>query len=380
MKIATAKRMIAVLLSCALLLLFVSCTIENTDTDETLATAKQSETKRDTEGVTEDAKKPSGNTSNEKEKIMDIYIIAGQSNAVGHSHISNAQELYAQTENKLRLGYSNVHYSGNARSNNNLNNIRDWDRVTLGLGFTPQYFGPEVGMADAFSSYYNGSTGKHAGIIKMAHGGTSLLNKTTDVSNIHGNWVSPSYAAELGIPFEGATGGIYRALLDQIRTGLADLENYGFTDVNVKAMYWMQGETDRDQPEEYKKSFEYFVEDLRRDLSDVLKEYTGTNDDRGASEMPIFVGTICETFFLQSTNGDTTLNRAFIEMQKTLPTVVDNCYVVDVSQYKMNEVVNGSVVMVDQVSGGGHWNQQNAFAVGRDVAAAMLDKCVEIER
>lgn len=377
----TAKKIIAALLSCVLFASFASCATEDTtDTDATTpVTSEQSGTESDTDGNTESDTKPGGGTTEEEGKTMDIYIIAGQSNASGHSHISNAQELYAQTANKLMMGYSNVHYSGNARSNNNLNNVKDWDGVTLGLGFTPQYFGPEAGMADAFSSYYNARTGKHAGIIKMAHGGTSLLNKTTDDCNIYGNWVSPSYAAQLGIPFEGATGGIYRALLEQVRTSLADLEDYGFTDVNVKGMYWMQGETDRDQPEEYKKSFEYFAEDLRRDLSDVLKEYTGTDDDRGASEMPIFVGTICETFYLQSTYGDTTLNRTFIEMQKTLPTVVDNCYVVDVSQYKMNEVVNGSVVVIDTVSGGGHWNQQNAFDVGRDVATAMLDVCINID-
>ena len=311
-----------------------------------------------------------------EDTTMDIYIIAGQSNASGHTYISNAQELYDQTGGALKTGYSNVHYSGHARYAGNLTNTTPWGKAKLGLGFTPEYMGPEAGMAEALSAYYNSRTGRHAGIIKMAHGGTSLLNVTNDENNKYGNWVSPSYAEELGIEYSGATGGIYRDLLAQVKKSLSELKAYGFTNVNIKAMYWMQGEQDRFNPSEYKKSFEYFIEDLRADLSEVVKEYTGTDDDRGASEMKIFVGTISENFYIQSTGGDPTVNKKFVEMQKSLPTVVDECYIVDNSKRVMNEYVNGQWVVLCSRSGMGHWNQKNAFEIGVNVGNAMLDKCV----
>ena len=94
--------------------------------------------------------------------------------------------------------------------------------------------------------------------------------------------------------------------------------------------------------------------------------------------MPIFVGTICESFYLQSTNGDTTVNKTFIEMQKTLPEVVENCYVVDNSQYAMTIVQdNGTIITIDDRSGAGHWNQTNAFTIGKNVGAAMLASFAE---
>jgi hypothetical protein len=57
--------------------------------------------------------------------------------------------------------------------------------------------GAEVGMASYLSkNYYNGD--KEAGIIKFAHGGTSLLANLSGENGAGGNWVSPSYAQYKG--------------------------------------------------------------------------------------------------------------------------------------------------------------------------------------
>lgn len=369
------KKFVAILLTCGMLFAVASCAAEEGIATDSTATDTAPSTS-DSESESKPVKESEKNENDEaKEKIMDIYIIAGQSNASGHTYISNAQELYDQTGGALRSGYSNVHYSGHARYAGNLTNTTPWGKAKLGLGFTPEYMGPEAGMAEALSAYYNSNTGLHAGIIKMAHGGTSLLNVTDDDNNKYGNWVSPSYAAELGVEYSGATGGIYRDLLAQVKKSLAELKAYGFTDVNIKAMYWMQGEQDRTNPTEYKKSFKYFIEDLRADLSEVVKEYTGTDDDRGASEMKIFVGTISENFYIQSTGGDPTVNKKFVEMQKTLPGAVEGCYIVDNSKRAMNEYVNGGWIALCSRSGMGHWNQKNAFEIGVAVGNGMLDNC-----
>ena len=57
-------------------------------------------------------------------------------------------------------------------------------------------------MAVALSNYYNADTGRIAGILKYAHGGSKLSGNDTDANN----WVSPSYAEAFGWEYGGTTG------------------------------------------------------------------------------------------------------------------------------------------------------------------------------
>ena len=362
----TVKRIIALALSAIMLFAFSACS--ETDGDSTTEESSSVPTSETTEAESTQAE----SDGTDDEKILDIYIIAGQSNACGYTNITNRQALLSQAP-ELEKGFSNVHYSGNARSDIDyttlVNNVKPWQKTTLGLGASSGKIGPEAGMADALSAYYNEDTGKHAGIIKYAHGGTCLLNEYGG-SNQHGNWVSPTYAQTLGVKYEGATGGLYRGLLEQVEKSLSELDEYGFAGVSIKAMYWMQGESDRAKPAEYKKAFEYFVADLRTDLSLLLNEYTDSTDDCGALEMPVFVGTISETFSLSASDTEGTSNKAFIQMQKTLPSSIDACYIVDNSTYKMGEWKSGALTVLG--SDPYHWNQADAFIIGKNVGDAML--------
>ncbi len=306
------------------------------------------------------------------EKSIDIYLIAGQSNATGYSKISDCEAAYAWAP-ELENGFSNIHYAGNSRSNGGTNRDRDidWQKVCLGLGANSDLFGPEAGMAKAMSEYYNEESGRHAGFIKYAYGGSSLLNRTEGGTHSDGNWVSPSYKATLGESVvDGVTGKMYENFLEQVARNISELEDYGgYTTIRICGLYWMQGCTDREDPIEYETAFAYFAEDIRNDLSAIVKEYTGSDDDCGASEMPIVVGTISQTHDLISPETEE-VNIEFIEIQKGFSMMIDHCYVVDNSAYPITKWENGNKLIPG--SDRYHWNQEDALAIGANVGELLL--------
>ena len=308
-----------------------------------------------------------------EEKTIDLYFIAGQSNAAGTTKITDASAAYLFAP-ELRDGFSNIHYAGNSRSNvsdvTKQNRDLPWQPVTLGLGITNNtYMGPEAGMAKALSAYYNEESGKEAGIIKYAMGGSALVNKDAE------NWASPSYVATLDAAevYEGKTGQLYANFLEQVERNIGELAAYGgYTKINLCGLYWMQGCNDKTKPTSYKPAFEFFATDIRNDLSALMKEYTGTDDDCGASELPIVVGTISQTQSLD-TAGEEAKGITFIEMQKALPETVENCYVVDNSQFQIcgvndEDVTTPVVVGSDKA----HWNQADMLTIGKNVGKELL--------
>ncbi len=332
-----------------------------------------------------------GSVTNEKEKddgeedgdlperSIDLYLIAGQSNATGFSIISDREGAYEWSP-ELKNGFTHIHYAGNSRSNGSGDRDRDidWRNVTFDLGAKTGLFGPEAGMAKAMSEYYNEESGRDAGFIKYAYGGSSLLNRTDGSTHCDGNWVSPSYKATLtyGV-VEGVTGKLYENFLEQVERNISQLKQYGgYTTVNIRGLYWMQGCSNKTDPVEYEKAFAYFAADIRRDLSAILKEYTGTDDDCGASEMPIVVGTISQTQNLLSENTEN-INIEFIEMQKGLADKIENCYVADNSAYAITRWENGKAVILG--SDQWHWNQEDALAIGVNVGNIFLSLLPEEE-
>ena len=321
---------------------------------------------------------PSGNPDDDKDDgkdTIDIYLIAGQSNAVGCTAISDrtAAEKFIP-----KGGFANVHYAGSARTGGNPfnNNEKQWCKTNLGFGANENMIGPEVGLAKALSEYYNEETGRHAGIIKFAHGGSSVF----DVSwgeNATGNWVSPSYAKYLDVLYndDDITGGFYRGFLAQVKKNIEQIEAYsGHTKVNIVGLYWMQGETDRDSISEYRKSFKYLVEDLRKDLADIMLEFTNGESDCGAADMPVLIGTISMGFSLSSASTATSVNGPFIAMQRGLASSIENCYVVDNSNFPICKWENNAMVVVgtDRY----HWNQADMLQIGMNVGKTFLDEIV----
>ena len=388
------KIAVALLLAAFMLIGCISCS-DDTDTDVPVTdSAADSESEAETEKETEpeDTKKEDDKDKEDDKveeeytpitgegKSIDIYLIAGQSNASGSTRVTNASSAYEWAP-ELKGGYSNVLYAGNSRSNDYDRDL-PWQKTTLGLGISKHdgktYMGPEAGMAKALSEYYNEETGRMAGIIKYAAGGTSLQNKTSGTPHSYGNWVSPSYAKHLGVSYADSrpTGKLYRNLLAQVEKNVLQLCEEGYTDINIMGIYWMQGCNDRTVPDVYDVAFKYFAKDIRDDLSELMNKYTVGDDDCGASEMPIIVGTISQSQNLTKPS-DEVVCKKFIEKQKSFAESIENCYVVDNSQYAITRLnpETGAVEVLG--SDKWHWNQADALAIGENVGRCILDNILD---
>ncbi len=329
---------------------------------------------KDTVGTTSTT--PLAPETEETGKSIDLYIIAGQSNGAGYTSM-NASTLSGLWSNHA-TGSSNVKYIGRAESTTaedgngirwtSVNESVHWTNAKSGQGRATTCMGAEVGMASYLSAnYYNGN--KDAGIIKFAHGGTSLFNTLTGENVAGGNWVSPSYAEALGIEYtESATknvhkgtGGLYLGLLDQVEYSIKMLELQGYTDINIKGVFWMQGEADRSNPAEYERAFKYFVSDLRADLGEI------TGEDM--SNLAIMIGEISRTSG-SAVESTITVNETFIAMQRELATEINDTYVIASGQYEINWL-EGTTNKNGQDAW--HWTTEPMFRIGELVGACIVN-------
>lgn len=332
------------------------------------------------------------NTPKAEEKEIDVYLIAGQSNAAGSTIFKKNDTLYEAAEAiyeefpALKTGTPYIQYAGNAAGNSANNSVTYGFRdVDLGLGADKSKMGPEVGMAYALSSVYNEQTGKHAAIIKYAHGGTGLV-RTEANGGTDGNWEPPSYRAHnTEDPDLEYRGHLYRGFLEEISLRLYQLKQQGYTKITIKGLYWMQGcndtwryttgaETSSKSPNWYPKAFACLVKDWRSDLAEIMKELKMSS--ASATNMPFFIGTISRTYRLDTgVEATEARNLPFIAMQKQLAVNNENCYIVDNSVYDVmywDEAANTAVV----VPGGtdsAHWGVADCYQIGKNVGNAMLE-------
>ncbi len=302
-------------------------------------------------------------------RSIDIYLIAGQSNAAGYTSYTDANML--QLDDNYVYGFQNIMYAGNAESSSGTTTVpheQPWSIVRVGQGAGTSKIGPEVGMAKALSSYYNYQSGNEMGIIKFAHGGTCLLDVITGENACSGNWVSPSYEATITPKSKGnLTGGLYRKLLLQVEKNVNELKAMGYENINIKGLYWMQGESDKGNPSEYLKAFKYFASDIRSDLTKLLGQ--------DCSAMPILIGEISRTSG-SAVTATVNTNNAFIAMQNTIPANVSNTYVIAAGQYDINKLVSGINTAVGTDSW--HWNYNDHVEIGKLVGESILENILKV--
>ena len=106
-----------------------------------------------------------GRDNVENGKKINVWLIAGQSNAVGYGETANYPDGYSDGA-ILDAGIENVLYYGKGYGND----ITSFVPVTFGLGKDSAYSGAEIGIATALRN----SGEKHV-IIKYANGETSIL-------------------------------------------------------------------------------------------------------------------------------------------------------------------------------------------------------------
>ncbi len=174
----------------------------------------------------------------EKQKNIDVVILAGQSNAVGVGHSAYLPRHFGGDELKrFRKGYEDITIRYYAHNHENAG----FDPVTLGCAeLNRDTFGPEVGMADYFTQQ---APGRQVVIVKFAVGSTSL----------HHDWASPedryqtaedgTLVRPVGGDFNREAGWCLDGLYALLHESLSALEADGY-EPTVRGFCWMQGEND----------------------------------------------------------------------------------------------------------------------------------------
>ena len=201
-------------------------------------------------------------------KTIDLYLISGQSNALGTTPNNDGSGI----NSFLTSEYPEIHYyaSGSPElneKNTNPDNFRVWTHVKPGLGNTSEMFGPEMGMAEVLNTAYEGQVDREAAIIKCAWGGTSLyhywLSETSAAAGLGSNLYLQSEVNGMKVAR------LYYKLISTVNEAIRHFQNLGYN-VNIMGLAWMQGEADaqtRTMVDSYKTLLQNFIADVRNDLN-----------------------------------------------------------------------------------------------------------------
>ena len=231
-------------------------------------------------------------------KALDVYILAGQSNAAGFTPVAGLYKgyTYGGTVDEEKLaeyenGYTDVLYYGVTQSADPATAGARLQFVHAGQGHAGTRLGPELGFAEGMHAYYGGSAGK-AAVLKYAVGATSLGNFQNSTSDEFGTWMSPSMIEEYGEENLCRNAGLlYENLLVTVRMGLQAMIEAGYEPV-IRGVMWMQGEADstrEDLANLYQKHLSALITDLRGDLTGIMTELEIEQD---CSATPFVIGKI----------------------------------------------------------------------------------------
>ena len=221
----------------------------------------------------------SGENDAQTGKKINVWLIAGQSNAVGYGETANYPDGYSDRD-MLDAGIENVLYYGKGYGND----VTSFVPVTFGLGKNATYSGPEIGIATALSE-----SGEEHVIIKYASGDTQLSATKVTADNNISTWTPPSYvAANPDITFDGdKIGDLYDGFIATVNEALTKLKADGYTPV-VKGLWWMQGERDSNYgsmtADLYSTLLRALISDVRHDVGMISGE--------DLSDMPAVFGRI----------------------------------------------------------------------------------------
>ena len=203
----------------------------------------------------------------ETEKLINVYLIAGQSNAVGYG--MDTGNKIAKSDERFTEGFENVLYYGEHErwTGKYLNN--GFEPVKLGMGVAKDRSGAEIGIANAVADYCEMNA-----IIKCAWGATHLYpDSQYEVSLKQGTWTSPTYINNNNIDTSKnpLIGNMYTRFENTVANALQLLIEDGYTPV-IKGIWWMQGEAEMftlDMASAYRELFETLIYDMRNTLGEL---------------------------------------------------------------------------------------------------------------
>lgn len=210
---------------------------------------------------------PGGETMTQaSENIIHVYLIAGQSNAVGYGQ-DNVGSI-ANSDPRFLNGFENVLYYGSQERWNGAYPNSIFKPVKLGMGVASDRSGAEIGIAAALAD-----NGRMNAIIKCAQGATHLYpDSQYDVSLNYGTWTSPTYIEKnrVDLSKNPMIGYMYERFADTVANGLRLLIEDGYTPV-IEGVWWMQGEAEMftlEMASAYRELFETLILDMRTMLSE----------------------------------------------------------------------------------------------------------------
>ena len=199
------------------------------------------------------------------EETISVVVLAGQSNMEGNSWSQYITTDYGFTEDevtRIKAGYKDIKIDYRCFYNGDVNHGTSSDGlfvpVRLGQANTVSKFGPEIGIADYLMEQ---GLGGEVALMKYAVGASVLAPAA-------GEWGSPSS----GRP---ANGKWYDAMLQLVSEGLETLQSKTNKKPVIKAMCWMQGESDAGNSSynnNYFSNLSNFVYDLRTEWEADSKE------------------------------------------------------------------------------------------------------------
>ncbi len=199
------------------------------------------------------------------ENIINVYLIAGQSNAVGYGK-DTGNEI-RKSDPRFSDGFENVLYYGSQERWNGKNLGIGFSPLTLGMGVAADSSGAEIGIASAIAD-----NGEMNAIIKCAWGATHLYpDANYDISLKQGTWTSPSYIKDnqVDLSKNPLIGNMYNRFEKTVIDGLQLLIEDGYTPV-IKGVWWMQGEAEMftlEMASKYRDLFKALISDTRNMLS-----------------------------------------------------------------------------------------------------------------
>ena len=208
----------------------------------------------------------SENNSKEKEnEEISVVVLAGQSNMEGNTWSQYITSLYGFSDDevsRINQGYEDIKMDYRCFWNGNVNggtsSYGTFQSVRLGQANTVSKFGPEIGIADYLTEQ---NLGGKVALMKYAVGASVLAPAA-------GEWGSPSSG-------RSTNGKWYDAMLNLVEEGLETLEENTGKKPVIKAMCWMQGESDAGNSSYNNSYFDNlmnFVNDLRLEWEEVSKE------------------------------------------------------------------------------------------------------------
>ncbi len=294
-------------------------------------------------------------------KPIDIFILAGQSNAAGESY----------TTGVTKETFSNVWYAGEAGPKPTYNGAAatqgglingvtpgngydvtyPFNPVSLGLGSKGDTMGPEFGMAKYLNDKY--SADHPAMIFKTATGGVGLYHYP---NHDGGNFDQTGKDGNTKVGF------LYRRLLENLEDTIDSLRQNGY-EPTLKAFVWMQGETEMTGGPSvyltYATRFRDFATSMRADLTTI----TGVSQ----SSLPFVIGEISPTGGYERDGYVQQYRDDFIAIQRTIPDHLFDAYLVKSSAFETDYASKNPW----------HWSGKDIVIIGEMFArTALLEKAM----